>query len=104
MKVKIFDEDLGKFIYSLERPTIAKVLRTVDLLETFGNKLAMPHSKKVMGRIFELRIRGAQEVRLFYVFQKSEAIILTGFVKKTSKTPRDEIERALSKLLLLDSI
>ncbi|MFA5792579.1 MAG: type II toxin-antitoxin system RelE/ParE family toxin [Candidatus Gracilibacteria bacterium] len=54
-----------KFILKLEKPTIAKVLRTVDLLEKFGNDLGMPHSKKIRHNLFELRVRGGQEVRIF---------------------------------------
>jgi len=62
MKVVFFDSELEKFISSLEKPTIAKVLRTIDLLESFGHLLGMPHSKKVSPHLFELRIRGKQEI------------------------------------------
>ena len=55
--VRLVDSKVEAFIRSLEKPTIAKVLRTIDLLETFGNTLGAPHSKKVNARLFELRIR-----------------------------------------------
>lgn len=32
MEIRIFDNQLEKFIQSLEKSTIAKVLRTIDLL------------------------------------------------------------------------
>lgn len=102
MEVKIFDSGLGKFIQSLEKSTTAKVLRTIDLLESFGSKLGMPHSKKVAERLFELRVRGNQEVRIFYSFHKNSAVLLSGFLKKSDKTPRKEIEIALQKLKTLD--
>jgi len=38
---------LDKFIKSLEKPTIAKVLRIIDLLEKFGYNLGLPYSKKL---------------------------------------------------------
>ncbi len=47
MEIKFFDNLLEKFISNLEKPTIAKILRTIDLLESFGQQLTMPHSKKV---------------------------------------------------------
>lgn len=64
MNIRFFDSRLEKFIHSLNEATIAKVLRTIDILEMFGHKLALPHSKKVHAELFELRIRGKQEVRI----------------------------------------
>lgn len=104
MEVIFFNEKLERFVYSLEKQTTAKVLRTIELLGEFGNKLGMPHSRKVASQIFELRVRGAQEIRLFYTFQKNTVILLTGFIKKTNKIPNREIKRASDKLSLIDSI
>ena len=104
MEVIVRDNELEKFIYSLQKQTIAKVLRVADLLEIFGNKLGMPHSKKITSQLFELRIRGAQEVRILYTFSSNKAVLLTGFLKKSKKTPRREIERARHKLVQVDSI
>jgi len=41
MKIRIFDISLEQFIGSLQKPTIAKVLRTLDLLEEFGYKFML---------------------------------------------------------------
>lgn len=98
MIVRFFDSKIEKFIKSLEKETIAKVLRTIDLLETFGNNLDLPHSRKIANKLFELRIRGKQEVRIFYTFYRNEAILLDGFLKKTSRTPRQEIDKVLLKI------
>jgi len=97
MEIKI-KSSVEKFITKLEEKTIAKVLRTVDLLEQFGNKLGLPHSKKVRTSLFELRIRGQQEVRIFYIFKKGEIILLHGFIKKSQKTPSKELKQALKKM------
>ena len=102
MEIRIFDESLEKFIKDLQKPVIAKVLRTVDLLEKFGQKLGLPHSKKISNRLFELRISGKQEVRIFYTFHKSQTFLLHGFVKKSQKIPQKEIKTAFQKLKLLD--
>ncbi|MBN1778658.1 MAG: type II toxin-antitoxin system RelE/ParE family toxin [Candidatus Buchananbacteria bacterium] len=96
---KIFStRDVEKFISSLENSTIAKVLRVVDLLEKFGNQLALPHSKKIGVSLFELRIKGRQEIRIFYTFKNGSAIIFYGFIKKSQATPRREIKLAKRKL------
>jgi len=104
MEIRIFDVSLEKFIKSLQKPTIAKVLRTIDLLEQFGEKLGPPHTKKIATHLFELRIPGRQEVRIFYSFHKSQIFLLQGFVKKSQKTPRKEIRIALQRLKLLDRL
>ena len=104
MNIRFFDAQLEKFIHSLDESTIAKILRTIDLLEMFGHKLTLPHSKKVHVELFELRIRGKQEIRIFYTFHKDEAILLHGFVKKSERIPKKEMLTALQKLKILDSI
>lgn len=98
MNIRFFDTQLEKFIHSLDEVTIAKVLRTIDLLEMFGHKLTLPHSKKVHAQLLELRIRGKQEVRIFYTFHRDEAVLLHSFVKKSKRIPTKEMRTALQKL------
>jgi len=104
MKIRIFDVSLEKFIKGLQKPAIAKVLRTIDLLEKFGQKLGPPHTKKISANIFELRVPGKQEVRVFYSFHKSQIFLLHGFIKKSQKIPPREIKIAFQKLKLLDRV
>ena len=104
MEIRILDASLERFIESLEKPTIAKVLRIIDLLEKFGQKLGLPHTKKISTHLFELRISGKQEIRIFYSFHKSQILLLHGFIKKSQKIPQKEIKIALQKLKLLDRV
>ena len=97
MEIQI-DNKVEKFIKSLEKPIMAKVLRTIDLLDMFGHQLRLPHSKSMGNKIFELRIRGQQEVRIFYVFHKMTAVLLHGYIKKTQQTPKKELKYALRKI------
>ena len=84
------------FLDSLEPKLLAKTLRTIDLLEHNGSMLREPCSKSVGSGIFELRTKqGTNASRVFYFFIVGEKAVLTnGFVKKTQKTPRNEIELA----------
>lgn len=82
------------FLHKLDDNELAKVLRHIELLEEFGNKLGMPHSRHLADGLLELRIRGTRELRIFYCFHKRKAILLHAFVKKTQKTPEKEITRA----------
>ena len=108
MNAKTFDlkvdESVQEFVRSLEKPTISKFTKLTDLLQQFGNNLRMPYSKSLGNSLFELRIRGKQEVRIFYTFHKDKAVLLHGFAKKTQKTPIKEIETAIKKLKMLNSI
>jgi len=104
MEIRIFDISFEKFIKSLQKPTIAKVLRTIDLLERFGRKSGPPHTKKISAHLSELRVPGRQEVRIFYSCHKSQIFLLHGFVKKSQKIPQREIKIALQKLNLLDRV
>ncbi|MDP2585681.1 MAG: type II toxin-antitoxin system RelE/ParE family toxin, partial [Candidatus Levybacteria bacterium] len=82
----------------------AKVSRTIILLRTFGNRLRMPYSKSLGNNLFELRVRGQREIRIFYTFYNGEAILLHAFIKKTQNTPFREIESAKIKLKALTKI
>lgn len=101
MNVKSFDRYIENFIESLPIEIGAKVVRSITLLEMSGSYLNMPHSKKVADKLFELRTRGQQEVRIFYTFHQGSAILLHGFVKKSQKTPPKEIEIAQNKIKML---
>ena len=103
MRVRSFDKSIGKFIESLDKKTGPKVVRTIELLEEYGPQLGMPHSRKVRENIFELRIRGIQEVRIFYVFHKGSVILLDAFLKKSQKIPQKELQIALQRAKTLDS-
>ena len=87
-----------KFIRSLDPPTIAKVLRTLDLLEKHGSDLGMPHSKSLGKGLFELRVRGTMEIRIFYAFAKNDIYLLHAFQKKSQQTPVKEIDLARARL------
>ncbi len=85
-----------RFILGLDNKMQAKVFRLLNLLEEFGNQLSEPHSKHLEEGIYELRIKqSSNTTRVLYFFFTGKRIILTnGFVKKTQKTARKEIELA----------
>ena len=94
MKIVLLD-NVSKFLQTrLNDHEIAKTIRVIDLLEEFGNKLGMPHSKHIDDGILELRIRGKREIRILYCFEENSSVMLNAFIKKTEKTPPQEINRA----------
>jgi len=88
-----------EFILSLPIDERAKLFETINyFLELKNQNLPIKEniSKHLENGIFELRSAFAKRIaRSLYFYQKGARIILThGFIKKTDKTPRKEIERA----------
>lgn len=90
------EKPVETFLNSLDKKMRAKALYGISILEEFGNTLREPHSKPIGDGLFELRIKFASDItRILYFFVVNNKIILTnGFVKKTAKTPKSEIELA----------
>ncbi|MEI7810179.1 MAG: type II toxin-antitoxin system RelE/ParE family toxin [bacterium] len=101
MQVETIAGEIDKFILKLDPQTQAKVLRYLELLECYGNKLGMPYSKSLHGGLFELRIIGSKQVRIIYCFHKNKAYLVNAFIKKTNKIPKKEIDLALKRLKIL---
>ena len=93
MQIILLDS-VETFLESLNAKEIAKVIRTIELLEEFGNDLGMPHSRHMSDGLLELRVRGTREIRLFYCFHKEKAVLLHAFIKKAQKTQGKELTRA----------
>lgn len=85
-----------QFLDSLPAKMRTKALYSLAILEEFGGTLREPHSKSLGDGLFELRVKFAGDIsRIFYFFVVDNRIILTnGFIKKTAKTPKAELELA----------
>ncbi len=59
--------------------------------------LREPDAKKIAPNLFEIRVKASRmQYRLFYCYVDSNGIwVLSGFVKKTQKTPEKEIKKAV---------
>jgi len=95
-------ESAKDFILKLEKKMRAKIYRTINLLKMFGLSLTKPHSKRLKGveKLRELRVKHSNNIcRLFYFFYKDKIFIITsGYIKKSKKTSKKEIEKALKKM------
>lgn len=92
------------FIISLETKTRSRVHRTLDLLGEYGYKLRMPFSRSLGLGLFELRVRGTQEVRLFFTFYGGVVVCLHGFVKHGRRTPIGELSIARQRQKKLEAV
>lgn len=87
---------LDEFFDGLEAKLHAKVLRDIDLLEEFGTALTMPQARHLDGELWELRTKFSSNISRIIYFTRSRGriILLSGFVKKSQKTPQSEMDRA----------
>lgn len=85
------------FLDSLPTKISAKIDRDIGILQEFNVKLREPLVKPLENGIFELRTQvGNDNVRTLYFFFDGKKIVLTnGFIKKTPKTPRKHIDKAI---------
>ena len=85
-----------EFLKMLDVKMRAKLLGIIKILQEKGNRLREPYSKHLDDGIFELRGKVGSDIsRVLYFFYYNKKIILTnGFIKKTQKTPKTEIDKA----------
>jgi phage-related protein len=95
------ERPVAEFIKKQRPQAIAKIAHLIDLLQIHGNLLGMPHSKQLEHNLYELRLRGKEEIRIIYGFVGKTIYLLCGFKKQRQKIPRKEIETAKARLLSL---
>jgi phage-related protein len=83
-----------------DRRIIGEDLKTVQ----FGWPLGMPLVRKMESGLWEVRIRLPYRIaRLFFTCSGGRMILLHGFIKKSQKTPTDDLELAKARLRMLNS-
>lgn len=93
-------EVVAEFLDSLSRDLRSKAFRDIDILEEYGITLTKPHVDYIEDGLWELRIKFASNIsRVFYFYPlKQKIVLLHGFIKKTNKTPRREIDIAKKRM------
>lgn len=93
------DKPVEEFLLSLDVKMRAKLLGILEILQEKGNLLREPYSKHLEDGIFEIRGKVGTDIsRVLYFFFYDRKIILTnGFIKKSQKTPKKEIQMAKNR-------
>jgi len=95
------DMPVVNYLLTLDAKMRAKAFSEIELLEKHGPNLKEPYVARIHGPryrgLFELRIKFSSNTsRIFYfVYRERTFVLLHGFTKKSKKTPKDELERAL---------
>lgn len=105
-QIEYYRKENGKipvleYLLTLSPKLRAKAYMEIELLEKHGALLREPYAKSVEGDrykdLFELRVKFSSDIsRIFYfTYHNNTFVLLNGFTKKTNKTPKSELERAL---------
>jgi len=98
--VETLNETVDAEVEALPEDMRARLARMAMLIEESGlDRVGEPHVKHVDGRLWEMRMKGKSGISraLYVTAHRQRVIILRVYVKKTEKTPRHEIELALSR-------
>lgn len=91
---------VAEYLDSLSDHEAGRVTAIIDLLAEYGTSLSGPHVRRIQGsRLWELRVRGRNHHRVFYVAaQDRRFVLLHAFAKKSQRTPQREIRTAERRL------
>ena len=97
-QVSIYKDYFTVFFVKQRQKVKDKIIWTFKLIEEVQNvpETYLKHLESTEG-LYEIRIQQGSDIfRIFCFFDKGNLIIaLNGFQKKSQKTPKSEIERAL---------
>jgi len=103
--VNYFTDTMGKqpvkeWIDTLDIKLQLKIFRAFELLEDFNINLKAPYVKPLEDKLYELRIKDPKGIYrvIYFAYTGQEFIMLNGFIKKTQKTPKKEIELAKTRM------
>lgn len=105
-KIKFYQNSTSKkepvldYLEKLDKKNRAKIFRYIEFLREYEGYLDEPYSKHIKGKIRELRVDFSRNRhRIFYfTFVNKNIILLHSFLKKTTKTPVHEINKAVDNL------
>lgn len=96
--VFLFKDYFQKFYDKQQNKVKLKIIWTIRLIE-YIDKIPVTYLKHIENTDghFELRIQAGTDIfRIFCFFDEGKLVVLAnGFQKKTQKTPKKEIEKAL---------
>lgn len=98
-RTAIFYKDyFENFFVKQSRKVKAKIIWTIELIEELERvpEIYLKHIESTKG-LYEIRVKQGKDIyRIFCFFDEGKLIVITsGFQKKTQKTPRKEIDKAI---------
>lgn len=98
--VETLNNTVDEEIEALPADMRARLVRISELIATAGlENVRQPHIKHIEAELWEMRMKGRDGISraLYVTARKQRVVIVRVFIKKTEKTPRREIEIALTR-------
>lgn len=98
--IELLDDQVRAELASLPPDQIAQFFRIAELIQALGlDRVGEPHVKHIEGKLWEMRLKGRDGIsRALYVTARPKRVVVVlVFVKKTQKTPRQQIKLALQR-------
>jgi phage-related protein len=77
---------------------VLKCLNQIEVLREFGNELDRPDVAQLRDGIYELRVKNNRtQYRILYFFHEGVAVLAHGIVKKETRVPEADIDRAIDR-------
>lgn len=95
-KIVTYGGYFERFLSTLTEKEVRKLDYLISLLET-EERLPVKFIKFLREGLYELRMEYSGNIyRVFFIFDEGQIVVLfNGFQKKTQRTPKSEIEKAL---------
>jgi phage-related protein len=98
------NEPVRDWLKDMSKDDRVKIGHDLALLQ-YGWPVGMPLCKSLKGGLWELRSKvaaGRQVARIILTFYDGTLVLLHGFIKKTNKTPKDDLDLATKRKKTLE--
>lgn len=95
--IEAAESELG----SMPEDIQARFLRVVEMLCEFGpHNVGMPHVRPLESKLWEMRLKGIDGIAraIYFAASGQRLVVVRVFSKKTTKTPRREINLAITRM------
>lgn len=98
--IEYYSEGVQDEILALPDGLLARYFNLTDRMLVFGANLGEPHTSPMSKGLFELRLKSQEGIaRVMYCTLVGKRIVmLHSFVKKTQKTPKQDLNLALDRM------
>ncbi|OGV46923.1 MAG: hypothetical protein A3F46_01975 [Legionellales bacterium RIFCSPHIGHO2_12_FULL_42_9] len=94
--VEFFNVSVENEILDMPPKIQARMIKLLELIEKHGANLGSPHTAPMGDGLFEVRAKAKEGIgRSLYCYMKGRHIVvLHAFVKKSTKTPKQDLDLA----------
>ncbi len=99
-EIGYYAEDVQDAITAFPAGIQARYIHLTERMVAFGPDLGMPHTRAMGQGLFELRMKAKEGIgrALFCVLSGRRIMMLRAFIKKSAKTPQNELKTARARL------